>query len=279
MSKPERKSNSNRTTELKALIDRFPVPGRGALTFTLACIVLGNGYVLWQIWQGDLSLSGLILLVLSEGILLSVLEAMQRARIPQSHRMRYEIENLSLPQKAISWIAFVFSIGGAYALWIWLLKETDVFITLVTTWQAWRDSGLDVALGITLAFAVAGMFADHRHYQRAGPPLVSTVSMEAMTRRITFGYGAIVIAIPLFGLFALATLGIRRAFRDLGEQWNFIGGVTVLAAYFGIFFLLAHTVDSGPRGWACVYLLGKIFVESLFALLPLLARRAQAKPA
>jgi hypothetical protein len=259
--------------ELRALIARFPLPGPTALAINLACIVFANGYLLWRVWHGDLSLTGLILLIVAEGLLLTMLEAAQRATVPAEHRMRYEVESISLPGRIVSWTGAVIGIGGAYLLWIVLMQETELLLAFATRLAPWRSSGLDIALGITVLFALAGLLADRSHYRRRGPPLVSTVSLEAMSRRITFVYGALVFAIPLVALLALAIGLIKRAVgeRD-GTTANFLGGLAVIAAFISIFFLLARSIDSGPRGWVAVYLLGKLIVESLFALLPLLAR-------
>jgi|CXWL01.1.fsa_nt_gi hypothetical protein len=261
-------------TELKAFVRRFPVPSSIALGINLACIVFGNAYLLWLVWGGQLSLTGLILLVFTEGVLLSTLEALQRRSVPAAHRLQSEVVQ-TLPQQAIGWIGYAVGIGGAYFMWIFLTKETAVLDAYCTSFDAWRDSGLDIAIGMTLLFATAGLFADQAHYRRSGPPLVSSVSLEALTRRITFTYGAFVFAIPLFGLTALAIWAIKRAVgkRD-GDGWNFLGGVAVITAFFSIFFAMAKTIDSGPHGWAAVYLSGKAVVEGLFAFLPVLAKRA-----
>jgi hypothetical protein len=63
--------------------------------------------------------------------------------------------------------------------------------------------------------------------------------------------------IPLFGLFALAVVGIMSVFRRLSDRWNLVGGLCLFAAFGLTFFCL----------------LGKVIVESLFALMPLLAEK------
>lgn len=152
-----------------------------------------------------------------------------------------------------------------------LVTTNDAGITL----GAWRSSGLDLALGMTLVFAITGLFADQEHYRRGGPPLVSSVSLEAMSRRITFADGAVVIAIPLFGLLALTTWLIFKAVgKRNGDHWNLVGGIAVIAAFFAVFAALAPVASSGPRGRAGMYLLCRVFVESLFTVLPLLGKRA-----
>ncbi|MBK9658163.1 MAG: hypothetical protein IPO66_23285 [Rhodanobacteraceae bacterium] len=262
-----------RSAELRALLRRFPKPGKISLAVNLACILLGNVYLMWLIWHGQLSLTGLVLLVLTEGVLLSILEVWQRSRVPAAHRMKYEFENITLPQALGSLIGFVVGVGGAYFMWIYLMHEVDVLVAFCTTLGAWRSSGLDLALGMTLLFAISGLFADQEHYRRSGPPLVSSVSLEAMSRRITFAYGAVVIAIPVFGLFALATwLIVKAVGKREGDHWNLVGGIAVIAAFFAIFAVVAPVASSGPHGWAGVYLLGKVIVESLFASLTLLGK-------
>ena len=264
-------------TELNAYIERFPDPGPASLAFSMACVALGNLYLLWLVWIGRLSLAGLVLLVLVEGVLLSLVEAAQRWRLPPEHRWSLEHERVGLPQKVISWIAFVFGIGGAYLLWAFLLKQTDALLAFATSVQPWRDAGIDLAVAITMAFAVAAWLADQRHYRQHGPPFVSSVATSAMTRRITFMYGAMLIPLPLFGGLALALQAIKRLAGDRNDKHtNLLGGLAVIGAFFGLFFALAAAVKSGARGWAAVYLLGKFVAECLFAAMPLLARRARS---
>lgn len=262
--------------DLGAYLHRFPKPGSAALAFSLASIVLGNGYLLWQISQGHLGVSGLILVILIEGVLLSLIEAAQREFVPPEHRLAYDQKPETLPQKVLVWTAFVVAMASAYGLWIHINGDTPSLLAHLTTLDTWHQSGLHVAIGITLLFAVAGLVADHRHYRRAGPPLVSSVAMEAMARRLTFVYGAMVFVIPLVGLLGLTIWGIVRVFRHRSERWNLLGGLAVIAACFGIFAGLARLSDSGPLGWCFVYLLGKVIVESLFALMPLLAEKRLA---
>jgi hypothetical protein len=161
-----------RSSDLRALVRRFPVAERIALGINLASIIFGNAYALWLVWHGALHLSGLILLVLAEGVLLSMLEPWQRARVPVGDRMRHEVGNLSLPQTIVTWTAFMVGVGGAYVLWIYLENDLDALIAFCTTWSAWRSSGLDVAVAMTLLFALAGMSADRRHHRQCRPPMV-----------------------------------------------------------------------------------------------------------
>lgn len=263
--------------ELGAYLHRFPNPGGASLAFSVASVVLGNGYALWLVLQGRLGVAGIVLLVLVEGVLLSLIETAQREFVPPDHRMAYDQKPGTLPEKVMVWTAFVFAMAGAYGLWIHINGDTATLIAHLTTLEAWQQSGLHVAVGITLLFAVAGLVADHRHYRRAGPPLVSSVSIEAMSRRMTFIYGAMVFVIPLFGLLGLTIWGLVRLLRNRGGSWKLAGGVIVLAAGTAIFFGLMHLADAGPVGWCFVYLLGKVFVESLFALLPLLAEKRLAQ--
>ncbi len=259
--------------DLGAYLHRFPKPGGASLAFSLASIVLGNGYLLWLISQERLGVSALILMILLEGVLLSLIETAQREFVPPEHRLAYDQKPGTLPQKVLVWTAFVVAMAGAYGLWIHINGDTPSLLAHLTTLEAWQQSGLHVAIGITLLFALVGLVADHRHYRRAGPPLVSSVAMEAMSRRLTFVYGAMVFVIPLVGLLGLTIWGIVRVFRHRSERWNLLGGLTVIAACFGIFAGLARLSDSGPLGWCFVYLLGKVIVESLFALMPLLAEQ------
>lgn len=259
--------------DLGAYLHRFPKPGGAALAFSLASIVLGNGYLLWLVSQGHLGVSGLILLILIEGVLLSLIETAQREFVPPAHRMAYDQKPGTLPEKVLVWTAFVIAMAGAYGLWIHLNGDTHNLLAHLTTLEAWQDSGLHVAIGITLLFAVAGLFADHRHYRRAGPPLVSSVAMEAMSRRMIFIYGAMVFVIPLFGLLGLAIWGIVKILRHRSDRWNLPGGLAILAALGLIFFGLTHLSARGPLGWCFIYLLGKVIVETLFALMPLLSEK------
>lgn len=259
--------------ELGAYLHRFPNPGGASLAFSVASVVLGNGYALWLVLQGRLGVAGIVLLVLVEGVLLSLIETAQREFVPPDHRMAYDQKPGTLPERVMVWTAFVFAMAGAYGLWIHINGDTATLIAHLTTLEAWQQSGLQVPIGITLLFAVAGLVADHRHYRRAGPPLVSSVSMEAMSRRMTFVYGAMVFVIPLFGLFALAFVGIMSVFRRLSERWNLVGGLCLFAAFGLIFFGVTRIGGLGPLGWCFVYLLGKVIVETLFALMPLLAEK------
>lgn len=268
-------------SELKAFIERFPDPGRLAIGLQLAGLLLGNGYLLWRIWRGDLPLSGLVLLVLVEGVALSLLAAAQQARIPADHRLRTGYEHYGLPDKVVTWTAFVFAIGGAYLLWAFVLGETQTLLGFLTGIAPWRESGLDIAIALTLAFAASGIAADRAHYQRRGAPFVSSVDIEATTRRLTFAYGAMVIAVPLIAILALAVRGIAEVVGGREDKrWAVAGMLAFVAVFYGSFHALAATADSGPRGWATVYLLGKFIIEALFALLPLLAaRKARAAAA
>jgi len=271
---PRRRAGS----ELAAYIERFPDPGAASLAFSVACIALGNAYLFWLVWIQRLSLAGLVLLVLVEGVLLSLMEAVQRWRLPPEHRWSLEHERVGQPGSLVAWIAFVVGIGGAYLLWAMILKQTDALVAFATGLQAWRDAGIDVAAGITLAFAVIAFVADQRHYRTHGPPYVSSLATSAMTRRITFTYGALVIALPLFGSFALVLQAIKRIAGDRDDRrTNALGGLVVIGTFFGLFFGLAAAVKSGARGWAAVYLLGKVVTECLFAAMPLLARKAQQR--
>lgn len=259
--------------DLGAYLHRFPKPGGASLAFSLASIVLGNGYLLWLISQERLGVSALILMILIEGVLLSLIETAQREFVPPDHRLAYDQKPGTLPQKVLVWTAFVVAMVGAYGLWIHINGDTPSLLAHLTTLEAWQQSGLHVAIGITLLFAVAGLVADHRHYRRAGPPLVSSVSMEAMSRRLTFVYGALGFALPLFGLVALAFWGIVSVFRRLSERWNLVGGLSLFAAFGLIFVGLTRIGGLDPVGWCFVYLLGKVMVETLFALMPLLAEK------
>jgi len=263
-----------RRAELDAYIARFPRPSPAALVLSLASVVIGNGYLLWRVWQGELRMSGIVLLVLAEAVILSIVAAAQRSFVPAAHRMKSDGAHYGLPAKVISWIGFIIGIGGAYAMWAYLLKEWEAVVGYFSSWQPWRESGLHIALAVTLLFAVFGLVADHVHYRRAGPPLVSSVQLESTARRITFAYGAIVIAVPMFGTLAFALWAIPRLIgkRDT-KAWNFIGGMAVIAVFFATFFGLARLVDSGVFGWALVYLWGKTLVEGLFVALPVLAKR------
>jgi hypothetical protein len=243
------------------------------LAYSVACVVLGNAYLLWLVAQGRLGVSGLILLILIEGVLLSLIETAQREFVPPAHRLAYDQQPGTLSEKVLVWTAFVIAMAGAYGLWIHINGDTHSLLALLTTLEAWQDSGLHVAIGITLLFAVAGLFADHRHYRRAGPPLVSSVAMEAMARRMIFIYGAMVFVIPLVGLLGLAIWGIVKILRHRSDRWNLPGGLAILTTLGLIFFGLTHLSATGPLSWCFVYLLGKVFVETLFALMPLLAEK------
>lgn len=270
-STPRRKGGRS---DILAYIDRFPNPGPVAVAVTLASVLLGNAWLWWLSWSGVLSLSGIVLLILVEALLLSLISSAQRASVPPKHRMKKE--RVKASKMLISWIAAVVGIGGAYVMWALILGETDTAIRLLTSPEAWMQNGLHIALGITLLFTVTGLFADHHHYLRAGPPLVSSVDMEDTARRVTLIYGAVVIAIPMIGLLALAFWGLRRLTSKLeGNLHAAVFGLGLLGAFIGSFFLLARLVDNGPHGWAAVYLLGKAIVEGLFALMPVLARKTR----
>jgi hypothetical protein len=266
MSRP----SARRRTDLEGFIARFPRPGNAALAFSLASVVLGNAWLFRQVWTGDLKLTGIVLLLVAEGVLLTLMSALQQLRLPREHRLATGYEQLKLPDKAISWIGFAIGVGGAYVVWAFVLEETDTAMLFLTSLAAWRDAGLHIALAITAVLALAGGFADAAHYRRSGPPFVSSIDMESTARRVTFAYGAIVIAVPMFGWIAILVWTLRR----LPDRWTLPAGVVLLAAFFGGFFALAHTVASGPRGWAAVYLLGKVMIEALFVLMPVLARKA-----
>lgn len=268
-------------SELAAFIERFPDPGPLAIALQLAGLLLGNGYLLWRIWRGELPLTGLVLLVLVEGVALSLLAAAQQARIPAGHRLRTGYEHYGLPDKVVTWTAFVFAIGGAYLLWAFLLGETGTLLGFLTSLAPWRESGLDIAIALTLGFAAANVAADRAHYQRRGAPFISSVEIEATTRRVTFAYGAMVIAVPLIAILALSVRGIAEVVGGREDKrWAVAGMAAFLAVFYGSFHALAAAADSGPRGWATVYLLGKVIIEALFALLPVLAaRKARAAAA
>jgi hypothetical protein len=270
-----RKRRRDPRAELDAFIARFPQPSPVALALSLAAVVLGNAYLLWRVWRGELGMSGIVVLVLAEGVLLSLLAFAQHRFVPPAQRLARECDHFGLPQRAIGWIAFVIGVGGAYAVWAAFLGETAQLRAFASSLHPWRAAGLHIALGATAFFALAGLVADHRHYRRAGPPFVSSVDLEATARRITFGYGALVLAIPLVGSVMLALHGIPRLLRGRDSKaWQLVGGLSVIAVFFGAFHALAFAVDSGRTGWASVYLAGKAIVESLFVLLPVLARRA-----
>jgi hypothetical protein len=264
-------------TELDAYVQRFPVPSRVALGFNLLATLLGNLYLLWLMWHGELSLTRTILLIFAECILLSVLEAMQRSFVPESHRMKYAVETSTVPQKLVSWIGCIVGVGGAYLFWIYKTNEVDTLIAFCTSYKVWRESGLDVALGITLGFAVTGLWADYKHYRVVGPPLMSSVSLEAMARRIVFIYGALVFAIPFVFTLGIAIFGILRIVGERKDKrWHMIGGIAIVGAFFAISAALASAIDSGSHGLTSVYLLGKVLVEVLFVLMPVLASRHKA---
>lgn len=269
-----RRSAADRTRELGAFVGRFPQPGPWALGFTFASILSGNGYLAWQIAQGDLRFTGIVLLVLVEAAVLSLLGAIGRSAIPREHRLATGYEHFGVADKAVSWIGLIVGVGGAYALLAFVLGETDTFTRLLRSASAWTDAGLHVVIVITVAMGIAGLAADRAHYRRTGPPYVSSVELESSARRVMFAYGAIVVAIPMMAAFALAAWAIPRLIGDRDTQgWNFIGGVAVIGSFFGAFFALTLAFESGPKGWAAVFLLNKVLVEGLFAVLPVLARR------
>jgi hypothetical protein len=261
--------------ELDAFIKRFPQPSRAALGFTLAGVLIGNGYLLWQIVQGVLPLSGLVLLVLAEAVLLSLLTGAHRQFVPAEQRMADSHMHYGLPDTITTWAAALIGVGGFYAVWALVLNETEVLRLYLSSVAPWKNSGLHVALGITLLFAMGGMVADQLHFRRAGPPFVSSVQLEAATRRTTLLYGVIVVAIPTIGGTLLAIRGASRLIgkRD-SESAHLLGGLIVIGTFFGIAYALTSAMRQGPLGWAAVYLLGKLMVEMLFALMPVLAQRA-----
>lgn len=150
-------------SEIAVYIDRFPRPAPGMLALTLAGVLIGNGYLLWLVWHGRTPLTGLVLLVLVEGVLLSLLGAAQRSSVPAGHRMKTGYEHYGLPDKAISWAGFVVGVGGAYVLWAVVLEDTDVLLAFPTSLDPWFAAGLHIAFGITLLSGVAGLVADHLH--------------------------------------------------------------------------------------------------------------------
>lgn len=268
---PRRKGGRS---DILAYIDRYPDLGPAAIAVTLASVLLGNAWLWWLSWRGALTPSGIVLLIFVEAVLLSLISSAQRASVPLKHRMKKE--RVKASKMLISWIAAVVGIGGAYVMWAVVLGETDTAIRLLTSPDAWMQYGLHIALGITLLFTVIGLLADHRHYLRAGPPLVSSVDMEATARRVTLIYGALVFAIPMIGLLALAFWVLMRLTSKLeGNLHAAVFGLGLLGAFIGAFFLPARLVDDGPHGWAAVYLLGKAIVEGLFAMMPVLARKTR----
>jgi hypothetical protein len=267
----------NGRAEFDAFVARFPRPSRSALVISLGNVVCGNTYLLWCVSKGELRFIGIVLLVLIEGFLLSLIVLAQRAGVPPERRMERAYEHVTLPTKAISWIAFMVAMGGAYLFWAFQLEETTILLGFLTSLDPWRAFGMDVALGVTLLFALFGFLADQTHYRRVGPPLVSSVEIDANARRIVFAYGAIVIAIPLIGTLVAAIWVIKRLIGSRDTQlWNFVGGISVLA----VFFITAHAVAgaaaSGPLGLAAIYLWGKTLVEGLFLMLPVLAEQTKA---
>ncbi len=269
---------ANRVTrersELVAYMARFPNPGPAALALNVAVIVAGNAFLFWQVLHGVLSLVGIVLLVLVDTVLLSVLTVAQRAGVPPSHRMQQEYRHLSLGQQSVRWIVCLVAVGGLYLAWAMMLNQMESLSTFLNSWQAWLDAGLHIALGITLLFAVAGMMVDYGNYRRHGPPFVSSIESESSARRMTVLFGVFVVAIPLAGItFIGRWLLVWLVGQRKINNWHIAGGLALVAAFFGSFFALMETVASGPQGWAAVYLLGKVEVEILFALMPFLAAR------
>jgi len=260
---------------IDAYISRFAQPSNGAMALELAGIVCGNTYLLWCVWRGDLPTVGIVLLVVAESVLLALVAAVQLHFIPVAEQA--EPEETELAMRIYWWMGLVVIFGGAYFLWADFLDELDELEAFLSSFAPWRESGLHVALGIGLLFALAGVVADHLHYRRTGPPFISSVQVEATARRMTFGYGIFLMAIPIFGMVMLAIWVVPRLIKNRdSDKWNFIGGLSIIAVFYASCLAVGGLIETGPVGWAGMYLWSKATIECGFVALPFVAARKRA---
>lgn len=238
---------SKGSRDLLAFVQRGPVPSPLPLAIAVTGAVLGNGYLLWRTLHGSLTPSGIVLLVLVEGILLTLLATAQPNAVPPGHRTQLAHPHPPPGRRVIAWTAFVVGVGGAYLMWALVLEDFEALLGLLTGWQPWVEEGLDIALAITLGFAVSAWVADGRQYRQHGPPLVSSVDLEATCRRATFIYGAMVIPIPMFAALGLSYWLARWQLFPHPTPWPVVGGLLMVAAFFGSFFLAASTAAGSLR--------------------------------
>ena len=276
MSEPAAAKRSDRA--MQAFAARFAGVGRTAMGLHIAGVVLGNAWLFWLFSQQRLTVAALVLLLAAETAALTLLAELQRARVPPAHRTAREGAR-SLGELLGTGVAALIALGGAYGLWIWLAKDVATLRALLESTAAWHDTGLDLALGLSLAFALLAAIADHVHYRRHGPPLVSTLDLEATSRRIVLLYGAIPMALPMVA----AVAGMSQLWRWVLARWPFehgklLAGMTTVGTWFAMFWVLVLAIEHGPLGWALVFLLGKMAVEVVFAALPFLVRRVAGTP-
>lgn len=277
-------SSAREARDRHAFLARFPRPSTASSVITLVSIVLGNAYLYHQLIQGALPVTGLFLLVLVETVLLGLMAWLQLARIPPGDRPEPAHRFDHAGQAIGMWTVAIVAFGGAYVMWISMVGEIPILLGYLHGLQPWVDSGIPVALAITVGMGVAAALSDERHYRRSRGAYVSSLAIESSGRRVLMGLGVMQVALPLvalcYGLVAAARWVARQPWvQALGElRFAWLGGAALLVL-FGTFTLLAQAVDSGRLGLAGVYLLNKVIAESLFALLPMLAHHQHAATA
>jgi hypothetical protein len=279
---PDSASPRRGTREERSFLARYPRPSLMAWVMVLLSILVGNTYLYWLIANGALTVTGLVLLVMVEAILLGVMAQIQLARIPTAHRPEPAQRFDHAGQAVGVWSVAIAVFGGVYWMWIFMIGELPVLQAYLRSPQIWMDSGILVALAITVTLGLAGAVGDAQHYRRHGKAFVSTLAIESSGRRVLLCFGAMMIALPLMTVFfgilgGLHWLSKRPWVGTLSNTTFATLALAALGIFLGSFFLLAHAVDTSKLGLAGVYLLNKVIAESLFALLPMLAhRRAQS---
>jgi len=260
---------------------RFPAQGFWQVAFNLGMVLFGNAIVLWLLAKGELRAAHLIALVMIETVLLIAVAWLTQRAVPRTDWY----EQPKPWRQTLPLVAFVLVwLGGAYGITLLVIGGYPDFALLVSSPQAWIESGLYLPLLYTLAMALVHGIGDILHYRRHGGPFMSSVGHDAMARYMTLLFGGIPFAMPFFAVTIGGFKGVefvaRKARVDPGK--SILAAVAILAVGISSFYVVELLITSGVRGWEIGFVFAKLIAESLIACIPLVmahvAKEGSAKP-
>lgn len=261
--------------DANAWLRQFPFPGWVALGFQALVVLAGNGLVLWLLGSGRLPAAGLILLVLLEFVLLLVLAQLVALPVPRAHW--FEPPKPWREQLFLLGFLTVWA-GGAYSLTLLMIQGWGDFLAYFRDVSRWHATGLAWAIGVTALLALCTGLGDWLRYRAKGPPFISALGLDVMSRLLTVIFGAIPFAMPVFVVFfggvKLAEWVFARARQ--GSPLAVGGALAALGIGFAVFSVVEWLVGAGVGGWAIGYVLAKCLSELLVVAIPIVMREAAA---
>ncbi len=234
--------------------------------------VLSNAVVAYLLITGRIDPLGLVLLVASEAILLSIVEAVESRFVPPEAREE-QLRSSLVGRIAILLFILAVLLGFNLLLIVSVLKRGDAVRAFLEAPLATLHAEQIVApLAVTFLGALLGAARDLVRYRERGGPFEATPGRNAIARWLVLILAVLPHAVPLIGMlwlgFRLLVWRSDRAARGLGKSvaaWQVIGW---FGLWIATFFLVVRLYASGLAGWSVFFCVAKTVADLALAFAP-----------